>query len=216
MPRLNNRVGWARTHLVKAGLLESAGRGKFCITERGLEVLRRRPDTFDLRFLKQFPEFVEFRNTVRQISEEETEEEATQTPEELLESSYQDLRRKLAQELLSQVMECSPAFFEKLVVDLLVRMGYGGTRKDAGQAVGQSGDGGIDGIIKEDKLGLDAVYPGQRWENSVGRRRSAFTGSLMRSSARAVITTSRFTKDNNYANSIQQPRSYSLMANTQT
>jgi restriction system protein len=122
-----------------------------------------------------------------------------QTPEETLESSYQNLRSKTAQDLLERVMACSPRFFEQLVVDLLVAMGYGGSRKDAGQAVGQSGDGGVDGIIKEDRLGLDVVHiQAKRWKDTVGRPTvQAFAGSLEGYRARkgVLITTSQFSQE---------------------
>lgn len=193
--KFDNRVGWARRYVKKAGLLESTERGKFRITERGLEVLRGNPASIDVKFLMQFPEFVEFRS-VKQRGENE---EATETPEEALELGYQNLRRNLAEDLLERMKSCSPRFFEKLVVDLLVEMGYGGSRKDAGQAVGQSGDGGIDGIIKEDKLGLDVVYiQAKRWEATVGRPTvQAFAGSLEGQRARkgVLITTSQFSPD---------------------
>ena len=193
--KFDNRVGWARTYLKKAGLLESTGRGRFRITERGLEVLRSNPADINTKFLRQFPEFVEFQKGKKQAKQEE---EPDQTPEEILESSYQNLRRDLAQELLERIMNCSPRFFEKLVVDLLVAMGYGGSRKDAGQAVGQSGDGGIDGIIKEDKLGLDVVYiQAKKWEGTVGRPIvQTFAGSLEGQRARkgVLITTSQFSQ----------------------
>jgi len=198
--KFDNRVGWVRTHLKKAGLLESTGRGKFRITERGLSVLRSKPSYINIKFLMQFPEFVEFRNLSRSDNkQDDREEESNQTPEELLEASYQNLRQALAQELLERIGNCSPRFFENLVVDLLVAMGYGGSRKDAGQAVGQSGDDGIDGIIKEDKLGLDVVYiQAKRWEGTVGRPIvQAFAGSLEGQRARkgVLITTSQFSQD---------------------
>lgn len=198
--KFENRVGWARTYLKKAGLLESTGRGKFRITQRGLEVLKSKPQRIDVKYLSQFPEFIEFRTIVPTDEEPRHEEPKTsQTPEEVLEASYQALRKTTAQELLDRVKQCSPRFFEKLVVDLLVSMGYGGTRKDAGEAVGQSGDGGIDGIIKEDKLGLDAVYiQAKRWEGAVGSPVvRAFAGSLEGQRARkgVLITTSHFSQD---------------------
>ena len=164
--------------------------------------MKSNPDKINVKFLKQFSEFVEFQNLSRQSARTGTEvetEELDETPEETLESSYQNLRRNLAQELLDRVKKCSPRFFENLVVDLLVAMGYGGSRKDAGQAVGQSGDGGIDGIIKEDKLGLDVVYiQAKRWEGTVGRPvAQAFAGSLEGQRARkgVLITTSQFSQD---------------------
>jgi restriction system protein len=198
--RLDNRIGWARTYLKKAGLLEGAGRGRFRITERGLQVLKDKPARIDMRFLDQFPEYVHFRSLSREAEEADGKDaEVNQTPEEVLELSYQNLRRTLAQELLERIMKCSSRFFESLVVDLLVAMGYGGSRKDAGEAVGQSGDGGIDGIIKEDKLGLDVVYiQAKKWEGTVGRPIvQTFAGSLEGQRARKgiLITTSKFSQE---------------------
>lgn len=198
--RFDNRVGWARTHLKKAGLLQITGRGKFCITQRGWEVLRQNPNSIDVSFLKQFPEYLEFLHpSISGEKPEEIEVEQTHTPEEILEVGYQNLRNELAKELIERVKACSPRFFEHLVVDLLLAMGYGGSRKDAGKAIGQSGDGGVDGIINEDRLGLDVVYiQAKRWENSVGRPTvQAFAGSLEGFRARkgVLITTSFFSKD---------------------
>lgn len=198
--KFDNRVGWARTYMKKAGLLESTGRGKLRITDRGMEVLKSNPTNINANFLKQYPEFLEFQNISKQDNKQsEKDEETDQTPEEILEQSYLALRTELAQELLERIKKCSPKFFETLVVDLLVAMGYGGSRKDAGQAVGQSGDGGIDGIIKEDKLGLDVVYiQAKRWEGTVGRPVvQAFAGSLEGQRARkgVMITTSQFSQE---------------------
>lgn len=191
----DNRVGWARTYLKKAGLLEYTGRGRFRITERGLQVLQQQPSKVNIKFLDRFAEFVEFRTKKKTPDEGD----GKLTPEELLESSYNGLRSELAQELLQRVRECSPRFFEKLVVDLLVAMGYGGSKADAGRAVGGSGDGGIDGLIKEDKLGLDAVYiQAKRWKEAVGRPIvQTFAGSLQgeKASKGVLITTSRFSSD---------------------
>jgi restriction system protein len=208
--KLDNRVGWTRTHLKKAGLLESVGWGRFRITERGFEVLRSNPDYINVKYLEQFPEFYEFRHSSRQSNkQEEVEEIPDQTPEEILELGYQSLRRTLAQDILERVKSCSPRFFERLVVDLLVTMGYGGSREDAGQAIGQSGDEGIDGIIKEDRLGLDAVYiQAKRWENTVGRPVvQGFAGSLEGQRARKgiLITTSQFSQEaKDYVNRIEK------------
>ncbi|RJR07139.1 restriction endonuclease [Candidatus Parcubacteria bacterium] len=196
-----NRIGWALTYLKKAKLLESTGRGKFKITERGLNVIKNKPAEINKKFLLQFPEFQEclYQTKQKAVMEKSDLIQEEQTPEEILEASYQGLRDELAQELLKKIMECSPQFFERLVVDLLVAMGYGGSRKDAGEAVGQSGDEGIDGIIKEDKLGLDAVYiQAKRWNNNVGRPIvQAFAGALMGKKANkgVLITTSQFSKD---------------------
>jgi len=196
---IDNRVGWARTYLKKAGLLESTKRSYFKITDLGLEVLQKAPKEINVKFLEQFPQFIEFRNLRREKGEEEKEESLSQTPQELLEYGYQRIKKNLASELLNLVKQASPRFFEKLVVELLIKMGYGGSLKDAGKAIGQSGDGGIDGIIKEDKLGLDVIYiQAKRWENVVGSREVRnFVGSLagQKASKGVFITTSSFTKD---------------------
>lgn len=215
--RFKNRVYWTRVHLGQAKLLDATGRGRFKITERGLKLLATNPKRIDLHVLEQYPEFLEFRGKAKssdevvetsQVSEEES---STLSPEEQLETSYQHLRQQLAVDLLFQIRKSSPAFFEQLVVDLLVAMGYGGSRSDAGQAIGQSGDGGIDGIIKEDRLGLDIVYlQAKRWEASVGSPEVRnFTGSLEGHGAQkgVLITTSKFTKDAiEFARRLQQKK----------
>jgi restriction system protein len=199
---IRNRVGWARTYLKKAGLIQSTRRGFLRISERGRVALADHPARIDVKFLEQFPEFREFRDLRRQQLEEKPQalsidEEAT--PEEALDAAYQRLRIDLESELLDQVKSASPAFFERLVVELLVRMGYGGTLRDAGQAVGKSGDGGVDGIIKEDLLGLDVIYiQAKRWEGTVGRPEiQKFAGALQGHRARkgVFITTSSFSGD---------------------
>ncbi len=198
---IDNRVGWARTYLKKAGLLESPKRSYFKITSLGLDVLKKNPSEINVKFLEQFPLFIEFRNTKKEKEEEEREVESgsSQTPQELLEYGYQKIKKDLSQELLGFVKQSSPRFFERLVVELLLSMGYGGSRKDAGQAIGQSGDGGIDGIIKEDKLGLDVIYlQAKRWEGVVGSKEIRnFVGSLVGQKANkgVFITTSGFTRD---------------------
>jgi restriction system protein len=209
--RFENRVRWAQAYMKKAGLLENPRRGKFRITDRGMKVIKDNHAGINAKFLRQFPEFLEFQKVSRQDAgqeQEEKDEAVVQTPEESLESSYQNLRRALGQELLERIRSCSPRFFEQLVVDLLVAMGYGGSRKDAGQAVGQSRDGGIDGIIKEDRLGLDFVYiQAKRWDATVGRPVvQTFAGSLMAKKARkgVLITTSQFSQDaKDYVNDIE-------------
>lgn len=203
----NNRVIWARSYMKQAKLLEYPGRSQFRITDRGLKILQTNPPRIDIAFLMQFPEFVEFRKGNRKAATKESGSDSEQTPEEALESSYQSLQESLAQELLDRIKASPPQFFENLVVDLLVAMGYGGSRKDAGQAVGQSGDGGIDGIIKEDRLGLDVVYlQAKRWEGTVGRPVvQGFAGSLAGYHANkgVMITTSQFSSDAvQYARSI--------------
>jgi restriction system protein len=185
----------------KAGLLESTRRGHFKITERGMKVLKQNPAKVDVNFLNQFEEFRDFRALRHtKIEGGEIEEETSQTtPEEALESAYKQLRDNLASDLLQQIKSCSPGLFEKIVVELLVKMGYGGSRQDAGRAIGRSGDEGIDGIIKEDRLGLDIIYiQAKRWENTVGRPEvQKFAGALQGQRARKgiMITTSAFSKD---------------------
>jgi len=190
--RYENRVGWARTYLTKAGLLESTGRGQFKITPRGLDVLRSGVTDIDKSYLYQFPEFVEFRRRDRGNAESEVIEDAGKTPDEQLELLYLELEKQLAHELLERIRQCSPAFFERLVVQLLVAMGYGGSVSDAGKAVGRSGDDGIDGIIKQDRLGLSNIYiQAKRWNNTVpGEVVRAFAGSLaLKKASRGVIIT---------------------------
>ena len=171
LAKFDNRVGWAMTHLKKGGCLESRKRGSFSITDRGLQVLKSNPTEINNAFLRQFPEYVEFKGASRQGSGQlEKDDGRRETPEETVEESCQQLRRELAEELLERVKSCSPRFFENLVVDLLVAMGYGGSRQDVEQAMGRAGDDGIDGIIKEDRLGLDIVYvQAKRWQSVVGR-----------------------------------------------
>lgn len=205
--RFDNRVGWARTYLKKAGLLESTGRGRFRITKRGLDVLKDHATDLNSRFLTRFSEFNEFQAATRTQKGEEAS--GSQTPEETLELGYQRLKQALAQDLLERVKKSPPEFFEQLVVDLLVAMGYGGSKKDAGQAVGGSRDGGVDGTIKEDKLGLDVVYiQAKRWRDNVGRPTvQAFAGSLdgVRAKKGVLITTSRFSDDaKKYADRIEK------------
>jgi len=199
---LRNRAGWARTYLKKAGLIESTRRGHFRITERGQSVLASKPERIDIKYLEQFPEFVAFRELRHESPDEALEPVTTSTdatPEEALDAAYGRLRLDLEAELLDHVKSASPSFFERLVVELLVRMGYGGTLRDAGQAVGKSGDGGIDGIIKEDRLGLDVIYiQAKRWDASVGRPEiQKFAGALQGHRARkgVFITTSSFSSD---------------------
>lgn len=200
----DNRVNWAVSYMKHAGLLEYTRRGVFRITERGVQALRQNPIRIDIKFLAQYPEFNEFRAGSRKgrngnSPSEPLDQEAQQTPEERLEDGYQRIRSELSQELLARIMGCSPSFFERLVVELLVKMGYGGSRKDAGEAIGRSGDEGIDGIIKEDRLGLDTIYiQAKRWRGTVGRPDiQRFTGALMGQRARKgiFITTSDFSRE---------------------
>ena len=153
-----NRVAWAKTHFKRAGLIASPQRGVYKITDRGREVLEQKPERIDLKFLDQFPGHREFRTSSRKDTEvRPSGSEDDLTPEEHIAFGYQQIREELASELLRRVKECPPEFFEQLVIDLLLAMGYGGSRQEAGKAVGRAGDGGIDGIIKEDRLGLDVI-----------------------------------------------------------
>ncbi len=203
-PRFSNRVGWAATYMKKAGLLEATRRGHFRVTPRGQDLLKKHPPAINVKLLQQYPEFLEFQHLKGtrpgKGTTEEPAESSTATPSEALEAAYENLRDELADELLAKLKQCSPAFFERLVVDLLVKMGYGGSRADAGKAIGKSGDGGIDGIIKEDRLGLDAVYiQAKRWNSSPVRSPDImqFAGALQRKKASKgiFITASTFTRD---------------------
>lgn len=199
--RFDNRLAWAKSYMKQAGLLENVGRGVDRITPRGLEVLTAPPERIDLKFLERFDEFKAFKAKSGKKEVDNAIDSAVQesTPEELLEAGYKQLRRTLAAELLQQVKQGSPAFFERLVVELLVRMGYGGTREDAGQVLGKSGDGGIDGIINEDRLGLDVIYlQAKRWEGDVGRPDiQKFVGALAGHKANkgVFLTTSGYSKE---------------------
>ena len=203
-PVFTNRVGWARTYLKKAGLLTSPRRGYFQITDRGRSVLMENPAAINQKYLERFPEFVEFKSIRRDRSGEIESEQVPeltlgQTPHEALETAYERLRSELAAEILSSIQGCEPSLFENIVVELLVKMGYGGSRQDAGRAIGRSGDEGIDGIIKEDHLGLDNIYiQAKRWEATIGRPEiQKFAGALQGQRARKgiFITTSNFSKE---------------------
>lgn len=203
-PLFYNRVAWAVFHLRKAGLLETPRRSFVRITAAGREAVDLGPDRIDLKFLKRYPAFVEFRTRKADGSDseaatEEILEAATETPRELLERSYQQLRGELASEVALALKSADPAKFERIVVELLVRMGYGGNLVDAGRAIGRSGDEGIDGVIKEDHLGLDNIYvQAKKWEGTVGRPEiQKFAGALQGQRARkgVFITTSEFSKD---------------------
>lgn len=199
-----NRVAWAKTHLRMAGLIDAPARGVFRITDRGQQILSQNPVRVDLRILREQPGYLEARDTKKEKSgnKKKTEGEAgddAQTPEEQIEAASVALRENLGEEILAKMKSASPSFFERLVVELLVRMGYGGTRKDAGKAIGRSGDEGIDGIIKEDRLGLDVIYiQAKKWEATVGRPEiQKFAGALQgfRAKKGIFITTSDFSKE---------------------
>ncbi|MCZ7385600.1 MAG: restriction endonuclease [Candidatus Methanoperedens sp.] len=210
-PIINNRTGWARTYLKKARLLETTKRSFFKITDKGVEVLKKNPQEIDRKYLEQFPDFLEFitlkRSEIENPDLEKEQQLNQQTPEEILGQAYEEIKHDLAQELLTSVKTTSPYFFEKLVIDLLLKMGYGGYLPEAGEITGKSGDGGIDGKIKEDKLGLDVIYiQAKRWDGTVGRPEiHKFAGALLGQRAKKgiFITTSNFSKDaRDYAESI--------------
>ena len=199
-----SRVGWAKTYLKKAGLVHQPKRGVVQITAAGLEVLKSAPSRIDSAYLERFSDFLSFKNSSRnkvgltgQGGMAEPLPELT--PDEVMDTAQQRSREALADEVLERVRACTPAYFERLVVQLLIKMGYGGSREEAGRAVGRSGDGGIDGIINEDRLGLDAIYlQAKRWKDVVGRPEiQGFVGALagQRANKGVFITTSRFTQD---------------------
>lgn len=200
----DNRIGWAKTYLDKAGIVRSVTRGVYQLTDRGRSVLSSKPSKIDVAFLAQFPEFEEFRRRPDNDEHDEQSPKASiaaqsATPLEALDSAYQQLRRSTEADLLTAVRAGSFRFFERLVVELLVKMGYGGSLKDAGRAIGRSGDDGLDGVIKEDHLGLDAIYvQAKRWQATVGRPEvQAFAGSLegVRGRKGVFITTSTFSSE---------------------
>lgn len=198
--KFSNRLAWASVYLTKAGVLNRVKRGVFQITDRGRELLGENPEKVTVKMLSRYPEFIQFhKGSEQSAAAGQIEKEASETPEERLASDHQILREALAAELIDATKKSPPSFFERLVIDLLVAMGYGGSAEEAGKVVGRGGDGGIDGIIKEDKLGLDAVYvQAKRWSGTVGRPIvQAFAGSLEGHRARqgVLITTSEFSLD---------------------
>ena len=205
-PVIDNRVGWASTYMKKAGLLSAPRRGIIKITERGRVILEKPPARLDLAYLGKFPEFIAFKKLRHKKNGDESPSEAfvpsreeDNTPHEAVEAAIDRLRSELAAEILAKMKSSSPVLFEEVVVDLLVKMGYGGSRKDAGQALGRRGDEGLDGIIKEDRLGLDIIYiQAKRWEATVGRPEiQKFAGALDGQRARKgiFITTSDFSRE---------------------
>jgi len=199
----DNRVGWARTYLKKAGLLCYPKRLFIQITDRGKKVLGEKPGKIDVKLLRRFSEFMDFqapKKPGKEDSSVDLQDESSETPEELLASGYLKLRKQLESDVLDRVKSCTPEFFERMVVRLLTTMGYGGSLADAGKAIGKSGDGGIDGVIKEDKLGLDLLFiQAKKWDDTiVGRPEiQKFVGALYGRKAKKgiFITTSSFSKD---------------------
>ncbi len=205
-----NYVYWAKAHLKMAGALENKARGQFQITNRGLEILSENPALINIKYLtnkysdykslmtgnKKSPDKT---NTPTNTEVSTEDSYLNQTPEEQIESGYQKIQSSLLIEILIKLKSVHPSFFEKIVVELLVKMGYGGSIQDAGRAIGKSGDEGIDGIIKEDKLGLDVIYiQAKRWDSVVGRPEiQKFVGALagQRAKKGVFITTAHFTKE---------------------
>ena len=196
-----NRVNWAKTYLKKAGLIHSTRRGYFQISERGISDLQNCPSRIDIKFLRQYREFIDgLKPHLKQdLSEELPIQNEKATPTDTIEAAHQKLQAELASDLLEQIRETPPSLFERIVVELLVKMGYGGSRKDAGKAIGRSGDEGIDGIINEDKLGLDVIYiQAKRWKDTISRPEiQKFAGALQGQRAKKgiFITTSGFSKE---------------------
>jgi len=200
--KFDNRIAWAKTYFVQAKVLKSPRRGYFQITERGRELFEKGHEKIDVKILNQYPEFVEFHTAKTGKSNNDSlpgTESPVETPEETLHKAYQSIRSDLAGEILEKVKSNSPQFFEKLVVDLMVAMGYGDSRSDAGQSIGHSGDEGVDGIIKEDRLGLDVIYlQAKKWEGTVGRPEiQKFVGALhgKRAKKGVFLTTGKFSDD---------------------
>jgi restriction system protein len=196
---IQSRAGWARTYLKKAGLVEYPQRGVVQITDRGKQVLSENLDAINVEYLHQFPEFAEFLNSTPQDVEINFTAVNHRTPEEALEDAYSQLKSQILTEIIERIKLCTPQFFENLVVEAIVSMGYGGTLKDAGRAIGRSGDEGIDGIINEDRLGLDVIYlQAKRWEGNVSRPEiQKFAGALQGKRAKKgiFITTSDFSSE---------------------
>ena len=197
---ISNRVAWAKTHMKMAGLLENQVRGYIRISLAGKDVLARKPGQIDMKFLRQFPTYLEFTRKSQPTDQPiDAQDAQPKTPKELIDAAYKTLRSALAEELLGRVKAASPQFFEETVVKLLVAMGYGGSLADAGQRIGRVSDGGVDGIIKEDRLGLDVVcIQAKRWEGTVGRPVvQGFVGSMDYYRARkgVLLTTSSFTAE---------------------
>lgn len=197
----SNRVHWAKTYLNKASLIELTKRGHFKITQRGQDVLKSKPTRIDNKFLSQYEEFCQFKEKTNPEKNKEILDVAlleNQTPDEIMRSAYNKIEASLAQELIERIRNSLPEFFENLIVDLLLAMGYGGSREDAGRALGRSGDNGVDGVIDQDALGLDRVYiqaKRYRAANTVGAPDIRdFFGSLDRHKASKglFVTTSSF------------------------
>ena len=197
----SNRVAWAKAYLKMADLIETTKKNYSKITESGKKFLQTNPSELNIKTLKSIPAFSKRYDKTKEeeIISDTDSVQPKSTPEENLENSYIAIRKKLSQELLQKIKSCSPSFFENLVVELLVKMGYGGSIQDAGQSIGHSGDEGIDGIIKEDRLGLEVIYiQAKRWEGVVGRPEiQKFVGALAGQGVKkgVFITTAKFSND---------------------
>lgn len=157
--KFSNRVQWAKTYLTKAVLLQTTKRAHFKTTDRGLSVLKSNPEKIDIKFLMRWSEFNEFRFPAGGAKKAATPEPASElTPDETMRAAHETINAALADELLEKIRNAPPAFFEVLTVKLIVAMGYGGSLEEAGKALGKSGDGGVDGVVDEDQLGLDRIY----------------------------------------------------------
>jgi restriction system protein len=212
--RFANRVHWAKAYFIQAGVLSSPKRGTLIITERGKELLKENHTRISIKELKRYPEFIKFQSSSNNqekssaILSDSDIENSDETPDEILEKSYKQICNSLSSELLEKVKNNTPEFFENLVVDLMIKMGYGGSREEAGRSVGKVGDEGIDGVIKEDKLGLDMIYlQAKKWDGTVGRPEiQKFVGALQGKRARkgVFITTGTYAKSaKDYADNIE-------------
>jgi restriction system protein len=212
---LYNRTYWASFDLLKAGLLEKRQPGIYAITERGRDVHSTDIDKLSRQYLSRYPEYAEYLSPNKKDDASEPEiisiESSTLTPQERIEKAYRELHQILKAELMERILSCSPEFFEKLIIDLMIGMGYGGSLKEAAEHVGKSNDGGIDGVINEDRLGLDRIYlQAKRYasQNTVGRPElQGFAGSLLGRGANkgVFVTTSSFTKGaNDYVENLPQ------------
>lgn len=197
----NNRVHWAKAYLKMASLIENTRRGFFRITARGLHTLSENPEKITIKYLRQFPDFQLIKENKKNVSilEESPDDGVIKTPQEQIELAFQTIDNALAQDLLQKIKNCSWQFFEKLVIDLLLKMGYGGSKTEAAELIGKPGDEGIDGIIKEDRLGLNVIYiQAKKWDSTIGRPEiQKFVGALAGQGAKkgVFITTSKFSSD---------------------
>ena len=207
----DNRVGWAKTYLLKAKLIESPKKAHVKITDRGTEVLKEDLKEISVKYLRKFPEFCEFieKKESKDIYDKEDDLDVNVSPEELVLRGIEQINNYLKEELLEKILSLEPEFFEKFVVELVVKLGYGGSFDEVAKVLGRSGDEGVDGVIKQDILGLDNVYlQAKRWkEGVVGRKEiQSFAGALIGKGAKKgiFITTSSFTKEAiEYASSIK-------------